>query len=128
VIPPETASYDSFVRRYSVNSPLSHIDVALMDFYSRDDATFNGRFAALDNLVAGMIALEISRLVQGQPESMFSKGTYWYFDPMNDQYGLHTIAKVPWSSIDSPADSPKEWSFQHLADAWPTDLFPIQKD
>lgn len=120
VIPPETASYDSFVRRYAVNSPLSHIDVALMDFYSHNDATFDGRFAPLDNLTAGLLALEIARLVRRQ--ETFSKGTYWYFDPLSDLSGKHAIAKVPWSPVDTPPASAKEWSYQHLAESWPANL------
>jgi len=127
VIPPETASFDSFVRRYSVNSPLSHIDVLLMDYYSQNDAAFDGRFAPLDNFATGIIALEIARLVRGQLALMFSKGTYWYFDPLSDQYGMHPITKVPWSPVDSPLDSAREWSYQRLAEAWPKALLPVQK-
>ena len=115
------------MRRYSVNSPLSHIDVLLMDYYSQNGAAFDGRFTPLDNFAAGVIALEIARLVREQSELMFSKGTYWYFDPMSDQYGIHPITKAPWSPVDSPLDSAKEWSYQWLAEAWPQTLLPIQK-
>lgn len=122
VIPPQTASYDSFVRRYSVNSPLSHIDVALMDYYSHNNAAFNGRFAPLDNLASGLIALEIARLVRGHAEDAFSKGAYWYFDPLSDLSGKHPINKVPWSPVDSAPNSAIEWSYQWLAEGWPQHL------
>lgn len=113
-VPGKTACFACFLRRFYSNSPRRRVELPLAEYLDANPrAGHLGQLRAANRFAAGLLALEIQRLMDGHEATDCAFN--WY-ELTDGSHGRHTILRAPGCTVCSTVDA-REASVAHLGPA-----------